>query len=77
MQACPTQLLALKELLEQFAQATGPRVNYSKSSMMPINIADERFAELAANFGCAVGILPFYSLRSVMFEVGLFTFNFF
>jgi hypothetical protein len=41
MQACPVQLVGLKNLLEQFAQATGLCVNYAKSAMMPINISDE------------------------------------
>jgi hypothetical protein len=59
MQACPIQLLALKELLEKFAQATGLRVNYAKSAMMPINISEERLTELATVFGCATGVLPF------------------
>jgi hypothetical protein len=40
LQACPAQLLALKETLETFAQATGLRVNYAKSAMMPINVDD-------------------------------------
>jgi hypothetical protein len=59
LQACPRQLLGLKETLEQFAQATGLRVNYGKSAMMPINISAERLQELADVFGCAVGMLPF------------------
>jgi hypothetical protein len=59
MQACPLQLLALKDLLEKFAQATGLRVNYSKSSMMPINVSADRLEILAATFGCAIGALPF------------------
>lgn len=59
MQACPTQLLVLKDVLESFAQATGLRVNYFKSSMMPINISADRLVELATTFGCATGVLPF------------------
>jgi hypothetical protein len=59
MQACPTQLAALKLILEQFAQATGLRVNYSKSALMSINISEEQLASLAQFFGCAVGSLPF------------------
>jgi hypothetical protein len=59
MQACPIQLAALKELLEVFAQATGLRVNYAKSSLMPINVSDEQMELLADSFGCCVGRLPF------------------
>jgi hypothetical protein len=57
--ACPAQLLALKETLETFAQATGLRVNYAKSAMMPINVDDYYLHFLANTFGCSVGSLPF------------------
>jgi hypothetical protein len=59
MQACPQQLLALKQLLHDFSRATGLRVNYSKSSMMAINIDEQNLAHLANVFGCATGSLPF------------------
>ena len=59
LQACPVQLLALKELLQVFSAATGLKVNYSKSCLMPVNIDAARLADLAATFGCAVGSLPF------------------
>jgi hypothetical protein len=59
MQACPTQLLALKDLLHTFASATGLQVNYSKSCLLLINIDEQRLAFLANTFGCAVGTLPF------------------
>jgi hypothetical protein len=58
-QACPVQLAALKDLLEVFAQATRLRVNYAKSSLMPINVSDQQIELLAASFGCSVGRLPF------------------
>jgi hypothetical protein len=59
MHACPTQLAARKLILEQFAQATGLRVNYAKSALKSINISDEQLLSLATSFGCAVGSLPF------------------
>jgi hypothetical protein len=59
MQACPDQLEALKELLESFALATGLRVNYAKSAMMPINISETKLQDLASILGCSVGVLPF------------------
>jgi hypothetical protein len=59
LQADSDQLSALKSLLEDFAQATGLRVNYAKSCLIPINISDERLLSLATSFGCAVGKLPF------------------
>jgi hypothetical protein len=59
LQACPRQLLALRELLQVFAVATGLRVNYSKSYLMPINVDDYQLHLLANIFGCSVGTLPF------------------
>jgi hypothetical protein len=46
-------------LLEDFAQATGLRVNYAKSCLIPIKVSEEHLHSLAATFGCAVGQLPF------------------
>jgi hypothetical protein len=59
LQACPHQLLALKDLLQTFADATGLRVNYSKSCLLPINVDEYQLHFLANTFGCAVGSLPF------------------
>jgi hypothetical protein len=63
MQACPIQLLALKELVQDFARATGLQVNFSKTAMMPINIDEQMLGQLANTFGCAMGTLPFPYLR--------------
>jgi hypothetical protein len=49
----------LKELLQTFAAATGLKVNYSKSCLVPVNISDDHLQGLAASFGCVVGSLPF------------------
>jgi hypothetical protein len=59
LQACPRQLLALRELLQVFAAATGLRVNYLKSCLMPINVDDYQIHLLVNIFGCSVGVLPF------------------
>lgn len=59
MQASSDQLVALKNLLQDFALATGLKVNYSKSCMMPINVADDKMADFASVFGCSIGTLPF------------------
>jgi hypothetical protein len=59
LQACPIQLLALKELLQIFSSATGLKVNYAKSCLMPVNVDDQQLEMLANVFGCAVGTLPF------------------
>jgi hypothetical protein len=50
MPADPAQILELKRLLKDFTDATGLKINYHKSSMVRINISDERCNELAALF---------------------------
>jgi hypothetical protein len=42
MKADATQLICLKALLTTFAFSTGLKVNYQKSSMVPINMNEER-----------------------------------
>jgi hypothetical protein len=59
MEAYPRQLLALKALLNTFASSTGLKVNYDKSSMVPINITAERLQHLASTFQCQARSLPF------------------
>jgi hypothetical protein len=46
MEASETQLVALKNLLHDFSRATGLKVNYAKSCIMPINVSDERMEVL-------------------------------
>jgi hypothetical protein len=50
MEACPQQLLVLKTILNTFANSTGLKVNYSKSSMIPINLDPDRQPHLATTF---------------------------
>jgi hypothetical protein len=59
MEACPRPLIALKALLNTFAESTGLKVNYSKSGIVPINISAQRLDHLASTFQCATGHLPF------------------
>jgi hypothetical protein len=59
MEACPRQLLVLKSLLNTFASSTGLKVNYAKTSMVPINITPEKLQHLATTFQCQAGALPF------------------
>jgi hypothetical protein len=42
IQACSTQLAALEVLIETFSQAIGLRVNYAKSSLIPINVSEQQ-----------------------------------
>lgn len=49
----------LKEILQSFAVSTGLKVNFAKSSLVPINIEPARATVLADAFGCQVGAMPF------------------
>jgi hypothetical protein len=59
MPACINQLANLKDILNQFSDATGLKVNYNKTYLVPINISKEEAQTLAASFGCKVESLPF------------------
>jgi len=52
-------LFNLKGLLRSFIDSTGLHVNFSKSSLVPINISPKRVSHLANTFGCQVGQMPF------------------
>jgi hypothetical protein len=53
------QLLFLKNLLIDFGNATGLKVNYDKSNLIPINITEERLQVLLQTLQCQKGSLPF------------------
>jgi hypothetical protein len=53
------QLLFLKSVINTFSEATGLKVNFGKSMMLPINISDERLEFLSKTFGCSRGEFPF------------------
>jgi nucleoside diphosphate kinase len=59
LKADAMQLLCVKAILNSYAESTGLKVNYSKSSMMPINISDERLEHFANTMQCKKGSLPF------------------
>ena len=47
------------EILDNFSKFTGLVVNYIKSSMVPINISDDKAQELADTFNCRKEAMPF------------------
>ena len=59
LQASARQLVCLKALLNTFASATGLKVNYGKSIMVPINIAEDRVDIFTNTLQCARGQFPF------------------
>jgi hypothetical protein len=59
MEGDPRQLFFLKTVLQNLSASTGPKVNYSKSMTIPINMTDSRLDHLARTLGCSKGTLPF------------------
>jgi hypothetical protein len=52
------QVVALKEILHKFSISTGLKVNYHKSSMVPINVKEEEMQQLANAFGAKLPRSP-------------------
>jgi hypothetical protein len=59
MEGCPRQLFFLKSLLQSFATYTGLKVNYFKSMIVPINVAENKMKLLARTLGCSIVTMPF------------------
>ena len=59
MQACPTQAARMKLILEDYAASVGLKINFHKSTLIPINADHQHASGLAGVFGCSVGTLPF------------------
>jgi hypothetical protein len=59
MEGCVRQLETLKDIINTFTLATGLKVNYSKSMMVPVNLTEEKLDLLFTGFSCAKGSLPF------------------
>ncbi|WVZ90116.1 hypothetical protein U9M48_036446 [Paspalum notatum var. saurae] len=59
MQADARQLFYLKALLNSFSASIGLKVNFGKSSLVPINVSQDKMLVLSNTFGCQIGSLPF------------------
>jgi hypothetical protein len=59
MKANDQELAHLKDILLDYATSTGLKINFQKSSLVPINITRQKAQELATIFGCAVASMPF------------------
>lgn len=57
--AVEEQLIALKNMLQVFQASTGLKVNFGKSSMVPLNVDESEASRLAGILGCKLGDLPF------------------
>ena len=52
LSAVEDQLVALKNMLHVFQQSTGLRVNFAKSSMVPLNVDPTEAQRLSSILGC-------------------------
>ena len=59
MPACEEQIMHLKYLLNIFSLSTGLFVNFSKSSLIPLNMDNALATRLAAVLGYKIGSTPF------------------
>jgi hypothetical protein len=57
--AIEEQLVAMKNMLMTFQESTGLKVNFSKSSLIPLNMDEDLATRLAATLGCKIGTTPF------------------
>ena len=57
--ACTRQLTKIKEILEDYATSVGLKINFHKSTLVPINTPPDKCKELAELLGCTVGSMPF------------------
>jgi hypothetical protein len=59
MPADAAQLDILKEILVEYRAYTGLKVNFHKSSLVPINLSDDKALSLANSLGCQTAAMPF------------------
>lgn len=59
MNASQRDLFCIKGILHSFSPATGLKINFHKSCLLPINLDTVKASQLAAIFGCQVGTFPF------------------
>ena len=59
MPACPRQAVIIKNILSDYAQSIGLKINFHKSTLIPINLDHQTTADMASIFGCSIGSMPF------------------
>jgi hypothetical protein len=53
------EIKVVKDTLIKFSKSTGLKINFNKSQMLPINVEKDLINQLAEEFGCQVGAMPF------------------
>jgi hypothetical protein len=59
MKACNAQVLAMKDILQKYADSTGLHINFHKSSIIPINLSTQQATLFAGLLGCNIAAIPF------------------
>jgi hypothetical protein len=54
-----SEVLHLKDFLQFFASSTRLHVNFHKSSMISVNVSDQKMQQLSSALGCQIGSMPF------------------
>jgi hypothetical protein len=52
------QLVVLKAILDSFSEATGLKINFHKSTFLPINVLHDEAVRLAGTLGCPIASFP-------------------
>ena len=63
LKASQKEVFCFKAILNMFAQSTGLKVNYNKSSLYPLNMSQDKAVLFSGILGCKIGSLPFTYLR--------------
>lgn len=57
--ACPRQATLIKGILSDYATSVGLKINFQKSTLIPINLDETSAGNVARIFGCSVSTMPF------------------
>jgi hypothetical protein len=58
IQGCPDQARLLKEILEVFSASIGLAMNYTKSTLVPLNLDLEEQSLISSILECPIAIFP-------------------
>ncbi|KAE8816303.1 hypothetical protein D1007_06152 [Hordeum vulgare] len=58
LHACEEGAVRLRLILDQFAEAMGPRINFTKSTLAPVHVVPAVHELVVRALGCAVGSFP-------------------
>ena len=59
MPACTSQDVIIKDILSDYATSIGLKINFHKSTLIPINCHEDTYNCIATIFGYVVGKMPF------------------